>query len=1115
MRSQKNRALEQRCAVEISVVKIRVTIGLLALLAAAAINAKVLAAPGLVVNEIMINEPGSETALEWIELINTSPEPVDLAQYALIDGKDTSRFAARIVDSESFVVLSRKPIAADSSASFESYWGNGSGVWGDAAEERYPLVNAKFSLRNSSDTLKLVSIQAGAVEVVSWRSSPPDGVSLERINWAISPRSTNFAACRDTSKSTPGRANSMVAPEINLGIVSDSVEVEVPEQAGALVQVRLAIWNSGLLPAAVTLELVLDIDRDGIAGNGDWHDTISLETLFPDSLLSVRREIFALDGRNRLWLGLAGDGDSSDNSAERLFYVNSSFRELRMTEFLPFSTDSGGGEWLEAENVAGYPVPLQGWSVWSREKHDSVAVDAAIAAGERAVICEDSVKLAEAFGDLGCMIIELKNWPVLDDAIGDLILINDFGILIDSLGYEAQSSPDQSWERDPDSSGAVFSHEFYLCSDSVGATPCKLNSIRILLPAFDLALAGNKIQLEIDSLNPLLVQMEFLIRNLGRLPSPVSKLTIFDDRNRNQMPDPSEFLSELDVPVVEIGDSVRLEHGIELSRGRHWLRARLTDDEVPGNNEAMAVVTVGALTGEVLITEFLADPDGLLESEWVELRSNVDYPVRMARWSVGDESGATLFEHGGLLMPGEYLVLAQDSSGFENFYDSDCEVVGVSGWRNLNNGGDVIVVRDEFGHLVDSVRYANGHGGNRSWELNEIEDRPGVVRWFGSIDTVGATPCHGNSVSRELPELDRGFGNSRLAIERSDRGVDWIKIRGWIKNCGRLDAPAARFSLFDDVDGDHDFGEEDKLADIVIGAIVVFDSLEIAGEVELSPGRHRLMALLESDEVASNDSAFGEISTGSLTREIRITEFLAAPKDGLESEWIEICNVSELEVSCSGWQIGDSVSQSAIVGGIDLVPEGYLVVVQDSLAFRNLYGAGCQVLEVSSWRSLNNEGDGLMLCDEFGTLIDSVSFLKAPGENRSLELNEADGQRWYVSTAESGSTPCVANSVSGPTYDAVALNIPRRVFAPSQQEQLTILITCPPATPLTIEVFDLVGRRHRTLAEARPFSSGEIQYDGASDYFQRLPIGAYILKVAAEDGSGFETKVGFAVAAGR
>ncbi len=1099
----------------ISALRIRVTIGLLVVLTAAAINTGVLAAPGLVINEILINEPGSETALEWIELINTAPEPVDLARYILIDGKDTSRFATRIVDSESFVVLSRKPIAADSTASFESYWGNGSGVWGDAIAESYPLVGAKFSLRNSSDTLKLVSIQTGAAEVVSWRSSPPDGVSLERINWAISPRSSNFAPCRDSLKATPGRANSVVAPEVNIGIIEDSLEVEVPEKAGAPVQVRVAVSNTGLKPNAIELVLTLDSDRDGRAGESDWKDTIRAELLWPDSVTSFRGELAAPEGRNRLWFVLGEDGDSSDNMAALPFYLNADFRELQITEFLPLSSDSGGGEWLEVENVAGYPVLLQGWSVWSLDEQDSVAVDAAIAAGERAVVCADSVQVADVFGDLGCMIIELKNWPVLDDAIGNLLLINDFGMRIDSLRYDAPCTPDRSWERDPDSSGAIFSHEFYPCSDAAGATPCRPNSIRVLPPSIDLGLQGNKIQLGIDSLNPLLVRMDFLIVNFGRLSSPTSTLTIFDDRNRNQENDPSELLLEVEVTSLVPGDSVRLQPSLELNRGRHWLRARLTADEVPGNNEAMAVVTVGAPTGEVQISEFLADPEGDLESEWVELRSNVDYPVRLERWFLGDETGASLFEHDVLLMPGEYLVLSQDSSGFENFYECGCAIVQVTGWRNLNNGGDVVLVRDEFGHLVDSVRYANGHGGNRSWELNEIEDRPGVVRWFGSIDTVGATPCRMNSVSRELPELDRGFGSSTLAIERSERGEVWIRVRSWIKNYGRLETPAARFSLFDDVDGDHEYSEAERLADVAFDAIGVYDSLEFAGEVELRPGRHRLLALLESDDMASNDSAFGEISTGSLTREIRITEFLAAPEDGLESEWIEICNVSELEVSCSGWQIGDSVSQSAIVGGIDLVPEGYLVVVQDSLAFRNFYGAGCQVLEVSSWRSLNNDGDDLILRDEFGTLIDSVSFLKAPGENRSLELNETDGQRWYVSTAESGSTPCVANSVSGPIAARVDLRLEQRVFAPSQEELLTIQITCPPATPLTIEVFDLAGRRHRTLAEARPFSSGEIQYDGASDYFQRLPIGAYILKVAAEDGSGFETKVGFAVAAGR
>ncbi len=770
---------------------------------------------------------------------------------------------------------------------------------------------------------------------------------------------------------------------------------------------------------------------------------------------------------------------------------------------------------MEAENVAGYPVPLRGWRVRSGEDEDSVAVDAVIAAGERAVICADSLELATAFGGFGCAIIELERWPELNNSAGELVLINDFGFQADSVSYDAECSPDRSWERDTDSSGAVFSHEYYPCSDSAGATPCRLNSIRVLPPAFDLALAGNKIQLEIDSLNPLVVHMDFVIVNRGRLPSPMSTLTIFDDRNRNHEADPQEVLIELEVPMLSVDDSLRLEPILELAQGRHWLRTELAEDEVAGNNEAMVMVTLGALTGEVLITEFLADPEGDLESEWVELRSNVDYPVRLELWSIGDETGTSFFGYKGLLMPEEYLILVQDSGAFEDFYESECPILQVTGWRNLNNGGDVVVVRDELGHLVDSTAFQVGIGENRSWELNEIEDQPGVARWFGSLDSLGSTPCRRNSVSRELPELDREFRNSTLAIERSERGEDWIKVRSWIKNCGRWDTPAGRFSLLDDADGDYEFREDVKLADVAIGAIAVFDSLEVAGEVELNPGRHRLLALLEPDEVAANDSAFGDISTGSLTREVRITEFLASPEGALESEWIEIRNLTGHSISLVGWQIGDSVGQAEFNTLTELVAGEYAVVVQDTAAFIAFYGEGCRVLSVGAWRSLNNEGDGLVLRDEFGTLIESVAYTNAPGENRSLELNEAEGTRWYVSTAERGATPCSENSVSGPVAEKIDLKLPQRVFAPSQQELLTIEITCPPATPLTIEIFDLAGRRHRTLAEARPFSSGELQYDGGSDYFSRLPIGAYILKVAAEDGSGFETKVGFAVAAGR
>ncbi len=49
------------------------------------------------------------------------------------------------------------------------------------------------------------------------------------------------------------------------------------------------------------------------------------------------------------------------------------------------------------------------------------------------------------------------------------------------------------------------------------------------------------------------------------------------------------------------------------------------------------------------------------------------------------------------------------------------------------------------------------------------------------------------------------------------------------------------------------------------------------------------------------------------------------------------------------------------------------------------------------------------------------------------------------------------------------------------------------------------------IADDEYFSSGEFSYDGLSDFYSHLPIGAYIIKVESADGY-FSQKAGFAVA---
>ena len=218
----------------------------------------------MVVNEIMINEPGSETALEWVELLNAGSDSLNLKNYIFIEAADTTRFASRWLRPQAFAVLARKPIANDGSASFEQQWGNASGIWGDDSLENYILLPAKMSLRNSNDSVTLVDISNGAAETVKWSSSPPDGVSLERINPMNSATAKNFRYCKAPAMSTPGRINSVIAKQRDWGFIEDECEVFVPPGPEQPVVFQLTISNFG----QVERDTVCAASSDSVALGG-------------------------------------------------------------------------------------------------------------------------------------------------------------------------------------------------------------------------------------------------------------------------------------------------------------------------------------------------------------------------------------------------------------------------------------------------------------------------------------------------------------------------------------------------------------------------------------------------------------------------------------------------------------------------------------------------------------------------------------------------------------------------------------------------------------------------------------------------------------------------------
>ena len=166
-------------------------------------------------------------------------------------------------------------------------------------------------------------------------------------------------------------------------------------------------------------------------------------------------------------------------------------------------------------------------------------------------------------------------------------------------------------------------------------------------------------------------------------------------------------------------------------------------------------------------------------------------------------------------------------------------------------------------------------------------------------------------------------------------------------------------------------------------------------------------------------------------RDVVINEILADPTPtvGLpEAEFLEVHNRTiNRTFDLSGWTIGDG-STTGTMPSVMLPPGGHAIVTDDSNA--GLFTGFGTVVSVPTFPSLNNDTDPLVLRDNNGTLIDSVTYriawyadaVKDDGgwtlEQRNPTAPCSDGSNWTASVAVLGGTPGAENSVYDPTPDS-------------------------------------------------------------------------------------------------
>lgn len=166
-------------------------------------------------------------------------------------------------------------------------------------------------------------------------------------------------------------------------------------------------------------------------------------------------------------------------------------------------------------------------------------------------------------------------------------------------------------------------------------------------------------------------------------------------------------------------------------------------------------------------------------------------------------------------------------------------------------------------------------------------------------------------------------------------------------------------------------------------------------------------------------------------RDVIITEIHPDPDVATSlpnTEFIELYNRSSSPIDLTGYEFTDASTTTSTFPTYTLASNEYVTICKTTDT--SLFTPFGNVLGVSSFPSLNNAGDDLVLSNTLGTTIDEVSYLDNwYGENSadgiSLEIINPNhpcslSSNWAASTDTSGGTPSQQNSIFDNTIDTTA-----------------------------------------------------------------------------------------------
>lgn len=535
---------------------------------------------------------------------------------------------------------------------------------------------------------------------------------------------------------------------------------------------------------------------------------------------------------------------------------------------------------------------------------------------------------------------------------------------------------------------------------------------------------------------------------------------------------------------------------------------------------------------DVVITEIYADLSpiiGLPEAEYVELYNRSSSPINLLNWAFADDGSPKLIEMDFELLPDSYVILTKTSN--RDLFTSFGDVIGLSSFPILNDGGDNLRLSDSEGKLIHQVNYLrNWHETDKNdggWSLEMIDPNNTCEEennWSSSINPSGGTPGTVNSIDAENKDETAPYIISVNIIGKNQIEVNFSET---LEKAVLLMADKYNIAA----DNNSYNISNIRTCETQLRTCIIIELTE-----NIKEGIPLYLTASQLFDCAGNEilnDAFPFIQSATAQPgNILINEILFDPPEDAE-DFVELYNNSNNSFDLNAFQIADSTAYADPIklnaNQSVLNPKQYVALTTNKQLLIDNYNPPTEanIVQVAELPKFNKEGDLVALLNDKGEIIDSLTYLEdwhfsLLGDNTDgvslerIDITQPSNQstNWQSAAASVNyATPGYKNSQSFSigSNNNMLIEIEHTTVSPDSDGFEDFLIinyaTESPGWVGNIQIFDQRGRfvahptKNELLAE-----SGIVKWDGLSENGERLALGIYIVYAEFFDLNGLVEK---------